>query len=89
MLFRSQGIYLPIEEVNQTADKTLRIQTLQPDIKNHYLKFNKNHKRLLEQLKYFPMADHDDAPDALESCRTLATKTKKKIRLLDKRLFGL
>ena len=84
-----QGIYLPIEEVNQTADKTLRIQTLQPDIKNHYLKFNKNHKRLLEQLKYFPMADHDDAPDALESCRTLATKTKKKIRLLDKRLFGL
>ena len=43
----------------------------------------------MEQLKYFPMADHDDAPDALESCRTLATKTKKKIRLLDKRLFGL
>lgn len=84
-----QGIYLPIKEVNQTADKTLRIQTLQPDIKNHYLKFNKNHKKLLEQLKYFPMADHDDAPDALESCRTLATKTKKKIRLLDKRLFGL
>ena len=84
-----QNVYLPIEEVNQSSDKVLRIQTLQPDIKNHYLKFNKNHKRLLEQLKYFPMADHDDAPDALESCVSLARNSKKKLRLLDKRLFGL
>ncbi|MGP1568549.1 MAG: phage terminase large subunit [Peptoanaerobacter stomatis] len=83
-----QGVYLPIQEVNQSSDKVLRIQTLQPDIKNRYIKFNKNHKRLLEQLKFFPMADHDDAPDALESCRTLATSNKKKLKLLNKKLFG-
>lgn len=82
-------IYLPIEEVNQNTDKVMRIETLQPDIKNGYLKFNKNHKKLLEQLKFFPMADHDDGPDALESCRTLAAKRKKKLKLLDRRLFGL
>lgn len=83
------GVYLPIQEVNQSTDKVLRIQTLQPDIKNRYLKFNRQHKKLLEQLRYFPMADHDDGPDALESCRSLATKHKKKLRFLDRRLFGM
>ena len=67
-------VYLPIVEVNQTSDKTLRIQTLQPDIKNKYIKFNKDHKTLLEQLKYFPLGDHDDGPDALEGARSLASR---------------
>jgi predicted phage terminase large subunit-like protein len=66
-----ESLYLPIEEVNQNSDKTMRIQTLQPDIKNKYIKFNPRHKRLLEQLKYFPMAANDDGPDALEACRSL------------------
>ncbi|WFD12422.1 phage terminase large subunit [Tepidibacter hydrothermalis] len=68
----SKDLYLPIEEVYQTSDKVMRIQTLQPDIKNKYIKLNKRHKLLLEQLKFFPMADHDDGPDALEGCRAIA-----------------
>lgn len=72
------GLYLPIQEINQTSDKTMRVQTLQPDVKNKYIKFNAKHKVLLEQLKYFPMADHDDGPDALEGCRTLAKKDQKR-----------
>ena len=71
------GLYLPVEEVPQTSDKTLRIQTMQPDVKNKYIKFNRRHKRLLEQLLQFPMGAHDDGPDALEGCRTLAKKGKK------------
>ena len=82
------GIYLPIEEVQQTSDKTLRIQTLQPDIKNHYIKFNARHKRLLEQLEHFPMASHDDGPDALEGARTIAKKSKR-FRILDRADLGL
>ncbi|WP_268051447.1 phage terminase large subunit [Clostridium ganghwense] len=70
------GLYLPIKEIQQTSDKVMRIQTLQPDIKNKYIKFNKRFKLLLEQLSYFPMADHDDGPDALEGCRTLAKNNK-------------
>ncbi|MBU5441220.1 phage terminase large subunit [Paenibacillus sp. MSJ-34] len=66
------GLYLPIEEMNQNSDKVMRIQTLQPDIKNRYIKFDARHKRLLEQLKQFPMGAYDDGPDALEACRTLA-----------------
>ena len=67
-------IYLPIVEVNQTSDKVMRIQTLQPYVKNKYIKFNAQHKTLLEQLKYFPLADHDDGPDALEGCCSLASR---------------
>lgn len=82
-------VYLPIEEVRQTSDKVMRIQTLQPDIKNKYIKFNKQHKRLLEQLKYFPMADHDDAPDALEGCRSLAASPKKRMIIKKRRGLGI
>lgn len=82
------GLYLPIDEVQQTSDKVMRIQTLQPDIKNKYLKFNARHKRLLEQLYHFPMGAHDDGPDALEGCRTIAKNTKR-FRILDRADFGL
>lgn len=82
------GLYLPIEEVPQVSDKTMRVQTLQPDVKNHYIKFNKRHKLLLEQMEHFPMGAHDDGPDALEGCRTIAKKTKK-FRILDKGSLGL
>lgn len=82
------GLYLPIEEVQQTSDKVLRIQTLQPDIKNKYIKFNAKHKRLLEQLYHFPMGAHDDGPDALEGARTIAKKTKR-FRILDRSDLGL
>lgn len=82
------GLYLPIEEVPQNSDKTMRIQTLQPDVKNHYIKFNKRHKLLMEQMKYFPMGAHDDGPDALEGCRSLARKMKK-FRIMDKKKLGL
>lgn len=82
-------IYLPIEEVPQSSDKVLRIQTLQPDIKNKYIKFSRRHKLLLEQLQYFPMADHDDGPDALEGLRTIAQGGRKKRLIVKKRRFGI
>lgn len=82
------GLYLPIEEVQQTSDKVMRVQTLQPDIKNKYIKFNPRHKRLLEQLKQFPMGAHDDGPDALEGARTIAKHTKR-FRIIDRSNFGL
>lgn len=83
-----RGLYLPLVEVNQNADKTMRIQTLQPDIKNKYIKFNKRHKLLLEQLTQFPMASHDDGADALEGARTIAKNTKR-FRTIKRELLGV
>lgn len=82
------GLYLPIEEVQQTSDKVMRIQTLQPDVKNKYIKFNRRHKRLLEQLTQFPMGAHDDGPDALEGARSIA-KRAKRFRIVDRGEFGI
>ena len=82
------GLYLPIEEVQQTSDKVMRVQTLQPDVKNKYIKFNRRHKPLLEQLTQFPMGAHDDGPDALEGARSIAKKVKR-FRILDRAEFGI
>jgi len=61
-----RGVYLPVEGVRPHADKILRISKLQPYIKSGLIRFRKNQKLLLDQLRYFPKADHDDGPDALE-----------------------
>lgn len=59
-------IYPPVEGVRPINDKILRISKLQPHIKNGLIRFRKNQTLLLDQLKYFPKASHDDGPDALE-----------------------
>lgn len=69
-----RGIYLPITGVNSSGDKTLRIQSLQPFVKNGYIKFRKDQHELLNQLCDFPYGAHDDGPDALEGCIRLAKK---------------
>lgn len=83
-----RGLYLPLVEVNQNKDKVMRIETLQPDIKNKYIKFNKRHKLLLDQITQFPMASHDDGVDALEGARTIA-KNSKRFRTAKRELFGV
>jgi len=74
---RKEGVYLPVVETeNQTTKKKVRIQSLQPHIKNGTIRFKQDQRLLLEQLKYYPLADHDDAPDALEmALRKLLTPT--------------
>ncbi len=61
-----RGLYPPVHGIQQSKDKVMRIQKLQPLFKSGRLKLQKKHKRLYEQLKFFPKADHDDGPDALE-----------------------
>lgn len=71
-----QGEYIPIEEIQSIQNKLLRIESLQPVIKNKYLKFNREHKTLLKQLTEFPMGKNDDAPDGLHMAVKLAQTIK-------------
>lgn len=71
-----QGEYLPIEEIQSSVNKVLRIESLQPVIKNKYLKFNREHKSLLKQLEEFPMGRNDDGPDGLQ----MAVQTAQQVR---------
>jgi len=69
-----RGLYLPVEGVRPHIDKTLRISKLQPHIKNRLIRFQRNQRQLIDQLKYFPKAAHDDGPDALEMLFSLASR---------------
>ncbi len=66
------GEYLPIEEIQSVQNKDLRIQSLQPLVKNGYIKFSEKHKSLLQQMREYPMGRNDDAPDALQMAVKLA-----------------
>ncbi len=67
------GIPFPARGVKPVADKNLRIETLQPHCANQLIRFHPSHTELLSQLKHFPMADHDDGPDALQMLYAIAT----------------
>lgn len=70
------GEYLPITEVNSSQNKDARIQSLQPFVKNGYLKFSRKHKTLLQQMEEYPMARNDDAPDGLQMAVQLALNVR-------------
>jgi len=63
---RERGFYPPIRGIRSIKDKELRIQRLQPQIKNGTIRLQKRHRTLIDQLRFYPLTDHDDGPDALE-----------------------
>jgi predicted phage terminase large subunit-like protein len=71
----SRGSYPPVRGIKQHTDKLLRIQRLQPLVKSGRLKFQKKHRTLHDQLRFFPRAGHDDGPDALEMAVALMEET--------------
>ena len=70
----AQGVYPTVEDIIQTSDKLGRIQRLQPLVRSGTIRFSRRHKTLLDQLRYFPKAAHDDGPDALEMAVELAKR---------------
>lgn len=68
----ARGCPVPAWPVVPHTDKTLRIESLQPHVANGLIRFRADHSTLLEQLRHYPAADHDDGPDALHMLWTLA-----------------
>lgn len=59
------GVPVPARAVIPHSDKGLRIESLQPHIKNGLIRFHTAQSALLSQLRHYPKADHDDGADAL------------------------
>ena len=59
------GVPIPARGIKPIADKLMRIETLQPHMQNGMIRLHSSQSTLIEQLRHFPMADHDDGPDAL------------------------
>ena len=69
-----QGVAFPGVPITQSTDKAMRIISLQPHFKNGLIRLHRSQSVLVEQLKFWPEADHDDGPDALEMLQNLATQ---------------
>ena len=73
------GLYSTrIMPVTPKGQKEMRIEILEPLIEGGYIRFNKGHRLLLEQLELFPNIDHDDVVDALASVVDLSGKQRKR-----------
>lgn len=62
----ARGIPVPARAVQPHADKILRIESLQPHVANGLIRLHPSQATLIDQLRHFPKADHDDGPDALQ-----------------------
>lgn len=68
----AMGIPVPARAVTPNTDKDLRIESLQPHVANGLIRLHRNQTVLIEQLRHWPEADHDDGPDALQMLWMLA-----------------
>jgi predicted phage terminase large subunit-like protein len=69
----ARGIPVPARAVQPIADKLLRIESLQPHMANGRIRLHPGQSTLIDQLRHFPKADHDDGPDALQMLWMIAT----------------
>ena len=67
------GYTVPARGIKPNSDKALRIESLQPHMANGLIKFRQEQRELIEQLRHFPDAEHDDGPDALHMLWMVAT----------------
>ncbi|MDP8639017.1 phage terminase large subunit [Serratia marcescens] len=66
------GVPVPARAVQPHTDKLLRIESLQPHMANGLIRLHPSQNTLIDQLRHFPKADHDDGPDALHMLWALA-----------------
>lgn len=69
----ARGIPVPARGVQPISDKLLRIESIQPHVTNGLIRLHPSQTTLIEQLRHFPKADHDDGPDALQMLWMAAT----------------
>jgi len=67
-----KGVTVPYKLIWHTAPKPARIRSIESFYSNGQLQFlsswNQDYPELIKELIQFPLADHDDGPDALAGC---------------------
>jgi len=69
---RQSGVPVPARGIVPGDDKDLRILSMQPHVANATIRSHQRHTVFNEQLRFYPEADHDDGPDALQILFMLA-----------------
>lgn len=60
-----QGVSIRVQSLLNTMPKHARISMLEPHLNTGRIRLSRRQTELLEQLRQFPLAKHDDGPDAL------------------------
>lgn len=62
------GVRVPVWPIQNTEPKIMRIRRIGPYLANRELRFRNTPgcRKLVDELQDFPLAEHDDGPDALE-----------------------
>jgi len=68
----ARSIPVPAIPLIPITDKNLRIERMQPHVNNGLVRFHADQTTLLDQMRHYPMVDHDDGLDALEMLHSLA-----------------
>ena len=63
---KKAGVQLNCIGISQNVDKDLRIQTLQPHVAEGSIRFLIYQTALIQQMRHWPVVDHDDGVDCLE-----------------------
>lgn len=85
------GIYMPIFTLDHSVSKLVRIRGLTQYLAKGMIRFkggSRGAQLLVEQMRDFPLADHDDGPDALEmaihmACELLNGRRRHESEFLD------
>lgn len=78
--------HVPLWSIANNTDKQVRIRQLSPYLSRRRLRFKSgcpSTRMLVEQLRDFPIGDHDDGPDALEMAVRLASAIEQGARQCD------
>jgi predicted phage terminase large subunit-like protein len=78
--------YVPLWTISNNTDKQVRIRQLSPYLSRRRMRFKSGcaaTRMLVEQLRDFPIGDHDDGPDALEMAVRLASAIEQGARQSD------
>jgi len=62
----ARHVHVPVIPLHNSIDKALRIESIQPYTERGLIRIHHSQTVLLEQLRNWPKAAHDDGPDALE-----------------------
>ena len=65
-----------IKKIKSRSNKQARISGLEPEVTQGKILFSRRHSTLMDQLRQFPVAQHDDGPDALEMAVTVARDSR-------------
>ncbi|MEM6484397.1 MAG: phage terminase large subunit [Pseudomonadota bacterium] len=78
-------VRLGLWKLKNSTDKKGRIEALEPLVRQGRIRFSRKHRQLLEQLRMFPLAAHDDGPDALEMAVRASYRTEPSVRTVGRR----